>query len=96
MRFPYALILAGAALAVMLAGAIARADDKMYEPNRESLDQRPLPQSFTVRLRDPQLSINVMAVWRKAIDDYMVCGAVLSTGNSAAVNGWVSLVDRLD
>jgi len=77
-------------------GSTTRILDVSYGGMRLEFDRwQRLPQSFTVKLNDPAVSINLMSVWKQQSDEHIVCGAVLSTGNSGAVNDWVSLVDRL-
>jgi CheY-like chemotaxis protein len=77
-------------------GAAMRLVDVSYGGMRLEIDSsHGLSQSCTVRLSEPPVSINVMSVWKQETEEHTVCGAVLSTGNAAAVNDWVSLVDRL-
>jgi DNA-binding response OmpR family regulator len=68
--------------------------DVSYGGVRLEIDPaHPPPQTFTLTVGERRVSVNVMLVWKQHGDERLVCGAVLSTGNSQSVNDWVSFVD---
>jgi DNA-binding response OmpR family regulator len=88
--------LAGPLDALIDSTRTARIVDVSYSGLRLELDDTSaVAQWSNVTVRDRELSVNVMFVWKRRTDDRMVCGAVLSSGNAAAVHDWVTLVDQL-
>jgi CheY-like chemotaxis protein len=82
--------------ALVGAATAARIVDVSYSGLRLELeDAGGVAEWSNVDIRDRGLSINVMFIWTTRSDNGIVCGAVLTSGNAAAVHDWVTLVDQL-
>jgi DNA-binding response OmpR family regulator len=77
--------------------AQARIVDISYGGVRFEIERdQSLPPSFRITVASPALSIEADLVWgARSGDRHWVCGAAISSGNTAAVHDWARLVDAI-
>jgi DNA-binding response OmpR family regulator len=84
-----------AELSAHVGAAFVRIVDISYGGLRFEIErQQPLPPSFSVKVSNPEVSIDVDLIWEaRSVDRHWMCGVAVSSSNAAALHSWAALVD---